>query len=400
MMPTINTHRHPCYDCGAAGSARIHLPVAPKCNIQCNYCLRKYDCLNESRPGVVSGVLTPEQAASRFRQAKSKIPELTVVGIAGPGDALANYEHTYETLERIRAIDRNIMFCLSTNGLMLPRYVHDLSELGVSHITITINALDSDTGSRIYKWVDYGDERHTGIDGAAILLENQLEGLSKAAELGIVIKVNTVAVKDINTQQIPQIAQKLKDCGVYIHNIMPHIPVENTVFGNLQTIDADTLGAIRDECSVYVKQMHHCRHCRADAVGTLDNDRISEFRSDSNDFGVSTRFAVASDDGHVVNRHFGHADKFYIYDSDGESVRFAEIRDTSKYCGGSGTGQGERDRIFELFADCDGILTSMIGPTPQKKLLTAGKSVITTYDYIEPAVKNAARTLIANLQTV
>ncbi|HBS58203.1 MAG TPA: nitrogenase cofactor biosynthesis protein NifB, partial [Firmicutes bacterium] len=47
------TQKHPCYTAGAQ-HARLHLPVAPQCNIQCNYCNRKFDCLNESRPGVTS----------------------------------------------------------------------------------------------------------------------------------------------------------------------------------------------------------------------------------------------------------------------------------------------------------------------------------------------------------
>ena len=36
--------RHPCYSLtGSHKFARIHLPVAPRCNIQCNYCNRKFD---------------------------------------------------------------------------------------------------------------------------------------------------------------------------------------------------------------------------------------------------------------------------------------------------------------------------------------------------------------------
>ncbi len=51
---------HPCFNEEAKHtSARVHLPVAPKCNIQCNYCNRKFDCVNESRPGVTSSVLAP-----------------------------------------------------------------------------------------------------------------------------------------------------------------------------------------------------------------------------------------------------------------------------------------------------------------------------------------------------
>ncbi|MGE5894530.1 MAG: nitrogenase cofactor biosynthesis protein NifB, partial [bacterium] len=49
---------HPCFSKEAHFKfGRIHLPVAPACNIQCRYCIRKFDCANESRPGVTSTVL-------------------------------------------------------------------------------------------------------------------------------------------------------------------------------------------------------------------------------------------------------------------------------------------------------------------------------------------------------
>ena len=93
--------RHPCYCKDAHREyARMHVPVAPRCNIQCNYCNRKYDCCNESRPGVTSEVLTPEQAAEKVLYVKSQIPQLSVVGIAGPGDPMAN-EETFRTLELV-----------------------------------------------------------------------------------------------------------------------------------------------------------------------------------------------------------------------------------------------------------------------------------------------------------
>jgi nitrogenase cofactor biosynthesis protein NifB len=166
MMPItsmFNTDAHPCYNCGASRNARIHLPVAPKCNIQCNYCLRKYDCVNESRPGVVSEVLTPEQSAKKFKAVKEKLSNITIVGIAGPGDALANWEQTAQTLQLVSAIDKDVMFCLSTNGLMLPDYVSDLFKLGVSHLTVTLNAVEPKIGEKIYKWIEHKGKRYTGF---------------------------------------------------------------------------------------------------------------------------------------------------------------------------------------------------------------------------------------------
>jgi nitrogen fixation protein NifB len=41
-----------------------------------------------------------------------------VVGIAGPGDALANFEAVKRTLSLIREAEGETTFCISTNGLL------------------------------------------------------------------------------------------------------------------------------------------------------------------------------------------------------------------------------------------------------------------------------------------
>ena len=61
---------HPCFSAQAHFRyGRIHLPVAPRCNIRCGYCDRRYDCANESRPGVTSEVISPEAALDRVERA-------------------------------------------------------------------------------------------------------------------------------------------------------------------------------------------------------------------------------------------------------------------------------------------------------------------------------------------
>jgi hypothetical protein len=52
--------RHPCFS-GGGGRICVHLPVAPACNVQCNYCVRKYDS-----PGVTAKVLSPREASERY----------------------------------------------------------------------------------------------------------------------------------------------------------------------------------------------------------------------------------------------------------------------------------------------------------------------------------------------
>jgi nitrogen fixation protein NifB len=92
---------HPCFSAQAHEKfGRIHLAVAPACNIQCRYCERKYDCANESRPGVSSTVLDPFEAVERVEAFVERNDRVSVVGIAGPGDPLANAS-TFETLAQI-----------------------------------------------------------------------------------------------------------------------------------------------------------------------------------------------------------------------------------------------------------------------------------------------------------
>ncbi|MHB8062016.1 MAG: nitrogenase component 1, partial [Ruminiclostridium sp.] len=131
---TKKTQMHPCFNGCSSEYARMHLPIAPKCNIQCNYCVRKFDCPNESRPGVTTEVLSPEEACKKYMLVKEKIPNLKVVGIAGPGDSLAEFENTKKTLMLIRKEDPEVTFCLSTNGLLLPLYADELVKLCVSHV--------------------------------------------------------------------------------------------------------------------------------------------------------------------------------------------------------------------------------------------------------------------------
>ena len=186
---------HPCYSEEAHHHyARMHVAVAPACNIQCNYCNRKYDCANESRPGVVSEKLTPDQAAKKVLAVASTIPQMTVLGIAGPGDPLANPEKTFKTFELIAKTAPDIKLCLSTNGLMLPDHVDTIKAFNVDHVTITINMVDPEIGAKIYPWVFYKHKRYTGVEGARILSERQLLGLEMLTERGILCKVNSVMI--------------------------------------------------------------------------------------------------------------------------------------------------------------------------------------------------------------
>jgi len=72
--------------------------VAPACNIQCPYCNRNYDCSNESRPGVVSELLTPGEAVMKTKAVAAAIPQMTVPGIVGPGEVVPDCQNELDTM--------------------------------------------------------------------------------------------------------------------------------------------------------------------------------------------------------------------------------------------------------------------------------------------------------------
>jgi nitrogenase cofactor biosynthesis protein NifB len=395
------TKNHPCFS-GGCQNARIHLPVAPACNISCNYCIRRYDCVNESRPGVTSEVLNPKQALDRFLKIREKVQNLKVVGIAGPGDALANFENTKETLHLIGKEDKNITFCLSTNGLNLPLYANELADMGVTHVTVTINTIEPEIGALIYKEVNFEGKKYNGAEGAEILLKNQLEGLKRLSELGIVAKVNTVMIKGINDKHIEEVVKKVKEYGVSISNIMQLIPAPGSIFEDMPLTTNKELNDLRKACSVHIKQMYHCRQCRADAIGTLRHDCSAEFRLTDDEKSANTASeasevsftaAVATRDGRLVNLHFGHARQFSIYRYKNGEVVLLEKRNVDNYCKGPeecGDEEENLRNIIKTVEDCDVILVQRIGYSPLKILEEKGKRVVQTFGSIRQELRKAA----------
>lgn len=262
--------QHPCFTERASHRfGRIHLPVAPECNIQCNYCDRKYDCANENRPGVTSRVLSPQEAVSRVEKVIEKLPNIRVVGIAGPGDPLFN-EETFETFRLVKDRLPHLHKCLSTNGLLLPEKVELLEQLGVDTMTVTLNAIDPSIGARIYRFVYYQGKSLEGVEAAEVLLDSQLTGIEMAVKEGIVVKVNTVMIPGINDNHIIEVARKIQELGVYTQNIMPLIPLSR--FAHIRPPSLTERKSLQSECARIIKQITHCRQCRADAVGLLHKD--------------------------------------------------------------------------------------------------------------------------------
>jgi nitrogen fixation protein NifB len=418
---------HPCYSEEAHHYfARMHLAVAPACNIQCNYCNRKFDCANESRPGVVSERLTPDEAVLKALAVAAEVPQLSVIGIAGPGDSLAaGGKATLDTFRRLAEHLPDVKFCLSTNGLALPDHIQALRDLAIDHVTITINMIDPEVGERIYPWIYFDGKRRTGREAARILHERQMEGLEALASAGILVKINSVLIPGVNDEHLSDVNAAVRAKGAFLHNIMPLIsdPAHGTHFGLTGQRGPTTseLKAVQDRCEGSIKLMRHCRQCRADAIGLLGHDRGDEFSKEKvavmpERDGAEDRaayrlhveeeraererireaasaeaadhmavapilIAVATKGGNRINEHFGHAREFQVYEVGPSGATFVGHRRVDHYCS---DGYGEEEVLpatIRALADCRAVLVAKIGSCPSKSLTEAGIEPVDRYAY-------------------
>ncbi len=326
---TLDLSRHPCFNDKSRHSfGRVHLPVAPKCNVQCNFCDRRFDCANESRPGVCSAILSPGQALHYLDQVMQKAPQIAVVGIAGPGDPFANPRETLETLRLVRRDYPEMLLCVATNGLDLPPYVAELAELEVSHVTVTINAVDPEIGARVYAWVRDGKRAYRGLDAAELLLERQLTALAELKRHDVTVKVNTILIPGVNDTHVSAVAQRVAELGADILNCIPLYPVDGTPFESIPPMSARDVLRIRVKAAEHMPQMHHCTRCRADAVGMLGEQMSTECQQLLQQAATLPRnptesrpfVAVGTREGMLVNQHLGEADELSVFRQIGRRI--------------------------------------------------------------------------------
>lgn len=423
---------HPCYSEEAHHYfARMHVAVAPACNIQCNYCNRKYDCANESRPGVVSEKLTPVQALRKVVTVANEVPQLSVLGIAGPGDACYDWKKTKATFEAVSKAIPDIKLCISTNGLALPDHVDELATMNVDHVTITINMVDPEIGTKIYPWIFYNHRRYTGLEASTLLHERQMLGLEMLTARGILTKINSVMIPGVNDEHLKVVNAEVKKRGAFLHNIMPLIsdPAHGTHYGltGQRGPTHAELKSLQDQLAGGANLMRHCRQCRADAVGLLGEDRGQEFTldqlPDNVDYDPSKRetyrqlvakergdhvaakqsavaslkataerpllIAIATKGGGRINQHFGHAREFQVYEAGPDGVSFVGHRKVEDaYCQGGFGEDATLESTIKTLAGIDAVLCSKIGDCPKKDLASAGIAVSDDYafEYIEAAI--------------
>jgi len=284
-----------------------------------------------------------------------------------------------------------MLLCLASNGLDVPAHLDDLAAVGLTHLTLTVNAVDPAVGAEIYAWVRDGKVVYRGEAGARLLLERQTAALVGLKERGITVKVNTIVIPGINDHHVVEVAGWAADLGADLMNVMPMYPNEGTPFGHLGEPGRPLMQELRRTCAEFIAQMTHCTRCRADAVGLLGDDRSQELAgclsscSNLPESPAADRpyVAVASREGMLVNLHLGQAAEFQIW---GPAPGGFELLDT-RAAPPAGDGELRWKRLAELLADCRHVLVSGIGETPRAVLSSYGLEPLEMSGFIEEALR-------------
>jgi nitrogen fixation protein NifB len=264
---------HPCWSNNREHLwERIHLPVAPYCNVKCIFCDHKVgSSCHIPKPGAAAKVLTPSEAIKRFCDEVKRRPKLLIAAISGPGEPLANPQ-TFETLQGIRSIDDKIEFCLSTNGILLSDYVANLVSLRVRTISVSISTLNPNSAARLYEWVLHRGRKFSGRKMGSWIVKRQLKGIQNSIDRGILVKVNSILVPGLNEFELESLAQSLSRIGVNLQNIVPLYPYDNS--SELEVPSHDQIRVARERSLLHLRQFTHCHQCRSDVVGIPGNDTI------------------------------------------------------------------------------------------------------------------------------
>lgn len=381
--------KHPCFDSKACKtSARVHLPVAPSCNTQCNYCDRKYDCVQESRPGVTSVLLKPDQALAYLKRIVSMRKDVSVTGIAGPGDPFATPDLTMETLRLVRKEYPEMLLCVASNGIALAPYAEDLGRLKVSHATVTVNSMRPETCSKIYSWVYDGNKTLRGDEVGRYFVSKQSEAVKALVDAGVTVKINTILIPGVNEAEVGEVSECMASLGAKIMNVIPILPVEGTPFGKLPTPSAIKLAAVRAEGRKSLPQMGHCRRCRADAVGRLDempDEQSREALLESSKIVEKKYVAAATREGLYVNLHLGEAEYFAVYRQEEDAFHLVDTRKAPP----AGGGEDRWKELSKTLSDCRAILASGAGILPTRAMEEDGIKVLVMEGLLEDGLEVA-----------
>ena len=166
----------------------LRVSVTERCNFRCQYCMPEKPFSWVPKENLLS-------YEDLFKFIKASIDEgIKKVRITG-GEPLLR-ENLDVFLKMIFDYKNDIDLALTTNGFLLSKVAQKLKDAGLKRINISLDSLNPATAAKIAQ---------------KDVLKNVLEGIQKACDVGLKIKINCVPIKGINDVDVLNVLEFCKE---------------------------------------------------------------------------------------------------------------------------------------------------------------------------------------------
>ena len=186
FLSAASTHPQSMVDPFGRGITYLRVSVTDRCDFRCVYCMAENMTFLPKKD-----VLTLEELDRLCSAFVAKgVRKLRLTG----GEPLVrkNIVSLFRSLSRHLAEGDLDELTLTTNGSQLPKYAAELHDCGVRRINVSLDTLNADKFRAITRWGE---------------LDQVLAGIDAAERAGLKIKINTVALKDVNEGEIEEMVR-------------------------------------------------------------------------------------------------------------------------------------------------------------------------------------------------
>ncbi len=187
----------------------LRISVTDRCNFRCPYCMPAELFGEAYRFLPKDEILTFEEIARLSRIfVRLGVNKLRITG----GEPLLRVDLP-NLIAQLSAIPGADDITLTTNGYLLPQQARQLSQAGLSRITVSLDSLDDDVFKR--------------MNGRGFGTRRVLDGIKRAADAGLSpVKINAVVQKGVNDHTIVDLARHFKGTG-HIVRFIEYMDVGN-----------------------------------------------------------------------------------------------------------------------------------------------------------------------------
>lgn len=227
----------------------LRISVTQRCNFRCLYCMPKIPFNHQPKENLLS-------FEELFLFVKVAIDEgIEKIRITG-GEPLLRKDLSV-FIKMINDYKKDLDLAITTNGFLLKDFAKDLKDAGLKRLNISLDTLES---------------KKAKILAQKDVLDSVLAGIDEALSIGLKVKLNTVALKGLNDDELVSLLEFAKSKNIQIRFIefMENIHA----YGKLQ-------GLKRDEIIQILSQKYQVK-----LIKKAEKAPVSIYSADDYEFGI------------------------------------------------------------------------------------------------------------------